>query len=147
VCANVAKHLARTPAAEQRPHWQVHTFTGSYIKFANSSVGKMLGSKPLDVVLNLFFINKTVQMGTFIGWYFYMIDFESPWQRGVQTLPLHCHSHDHHHLDRHHRHGSCHCPDAHVPLRPPASPHVLPVWPCPKQPQRTPPAQGSPLRR
>jgi len=67
---------------ERLTYTWVHTFTGSYIKFANSSVGKMLGSKPLDVVLNLFFINKTVQMGTFIGWYFYMIDFESPWQRG-----------------------------------------------------------------
>ena len=69
---------------ERATYTWVHTFSASFIRFANSPVGRLLGKKPLDVVLNLFFLNKTVQMGTFIGWYFYIIDFESPFAHGYK---------------------------------------------------------------
>ena len=69
---------------ERATYTWVHTFSASFIRFANSPVGRLLGKKPLDVVLNLFFLNKTVQMGTFIGWYFYIIDFESPFEHGYK---------------------------------------------------------------
>ena len=41
-----------------------------------------MGKKPLDVVLTIFYINKVIQLGTFIGFYFYILDFDSPFNRG-----------------------------------------------------------------
>ncbi|KAL1528624.1 hypothetical protein AB1Y20_009962 [Prymnesium parvum] len=67
---------------ERATYTWVHSFSASFMKFVKSPLGRALGEKPLDVVLNLFFINKTIQMGTFIGWYFYIIDFESPFVHG-----------------------------------------------------------------
>jgi len=60
----------------------VHTFSGSFQTFCDTPIGKMMGSKPLDTVLTIFWINKVIQLGTFVGWYFYVIGFNSPFQSG-----------------------------------------------------------------
>lgn len=60
----------------------VHTFSPSFKRFCKTPVGRMMGKKPLDVVLTIFYINKVIQLGTFVGFYFYIIDFQSPFQRG-----------------------------------------------------------------
>ena len=41
-----------------------------------------MGKKPLDVVLTLFYINKVIQLGTFLTFYFYTLGFQSPWDYG-----------------------------------------------------------------
>ena len=69
----------------------VHSFSGSFVEFAQSAVGKRMGKKPLDVVLTIFYINKVIQLGTFLGFYFYILDFESPFNRGfawAKVTPL-----------------------------------------------------------
>lgn len=45
-------------------------------------LGKRMGKKPLDVVLSIFWINKCIQLGTFVLWYFYVIGFVSPFAAG-----------------------------------------------------------------
>ena len=42
----------------------------------------MMGKKPLDVVLTIFYINKVIQLGTFLTFYWYCIDFYSPFNAG-----------------------------------------------------------------
>ena len=37
-----------------------------------------MGKKPLDVVLTIFYLNKVLQVGTFVAFYFFVISFESP---------------------------------------------------------------------
>eukprot|EP00962_Isochrysis_galbana_P002827 scaffold781_cov123-Isochrysis_galbana.AAC.5 len=41
-----------------------------------------MGKKPLDVVLSIFWINKCIQLGTFVLWYLYVIGFVSPFAAG-----------------------------------------------------------------
>ena len=61
----------------------VHTFSASFSRFCKSAVGQAMGGeKPLDVVLKLFWANKVIQLGTFTVWYFYVIDFASPFDSG-----------------------------------------------------------------
>ena len=36
----------------------VHTFSSTFVKFCETSVGRAMGKKPLDVVLSIFYINK-----------------------------------------------------------------------------------------
>ena len=49
-----------------------HSFAGSFKSFCDSRLGKLMGKKPLDVVLTLFWANKIIQLGTFICWYYYI---------------------------------------------------------------------------
>jgi len=44
----------------------------------------MLGNpkKPLEAVLTIFWMNKLIQLGTFITWYFAAINWQSPWSAG-----------------------------------------------------------------
>ena len=44
----------------------VHTFSQSFVRFHKTKFGQMLGKEPLDAVLNLFYVNKTFQLGTFL---------------------------------------------------------------------------------
>ena len=60
----------------------VHSFSTSFVSFASSPLGKMMGKKPLDVVLTIFYINKVIQLGTFLTFYWYCIDFYSPFNAG-----------------------------------------------------------------
>ena len=64
----------------------VHSFSTSFVSFANTPLGRMMGKKPLDVVLSIFYINKVIQLGTFFLFYFYTIDFASPFDSGFSFL-------------------------------------------------------------
>ncbi len=64
----------------------VHTFSQNFVRFAKSPLGKMMGKKPLDVVLTIFYLNKLIQMGTFVIWYNYKIGFQSPFGLGLFAL-------------------------------------------------------------
>jgi len=61
----------------------VHTFSTSFVEFCATPVGRMMGKKPLDVVLTIFYVNKVIQLGTFIAYYFFVINFESPFGDAV----------------------------------------------------------------
>ena len=53
----------------------VHTFSPSFVRFCNTRLGQFMGRltspkpepRPLDTVLCLFYINKTIQLGTFLS--------------------------------------------------------------------------------
>ena len=60
----------------------VHTFSTSFVEFTKTAVGKRMGKKPLDVVLTIFYINKVIQLSTFVGFYYFVIGFDSPWDAG-----------------------------------------------------------------
>ena len=69
-------------AIERLCYTWVHSFSTSFVSFANTPLGRMMGSKPLDVVLTIFYINKVIQLSTFFLFYFYTIGFASPFASG-----------------------------------------------------------------
>ena len=60
----------------------VHTFSASFSRFCKSAVGQAMGGeKPLGVLETLLG-EQGDQLGTFTVWYFYVIDFASPFDSG-----------------------------------------------------------------
>ena len=57
--ATVHFQLAFTALCVERACYTwVHTFSSTFVKFCETSVGRAMGKKPLDVVLTIFYINK-----------------------------------------------------------------------------------------
>jgi len=68
----------------------VHTFSPSFVRFSKTPIGRMMGGKPLDVVLSLFYVNKCVQTGTFIVFYWYIMDWSNPFADGLWERLAQC---------------------------------------------------------
>jgi len=55
-----------------------HTFAPNFMRFTKTDIGRMMGDTPVNVVLTIFYINKCIQLGTFLGFYFYVVGFPNP---------------------------------------------------------------------
>jgi len=68
----------------------VHTFSPSFVRFCNTAIGRNMGKKPLDVVLTIFYINKCIQLGTFLTFYWYILGWTNPFAEGVLVRLAQC---------------------------------------------------------
>ena len=64
----------------------VHTYSQHFVRFTKTRLGRSMGNKPLEVVWTIFCLNKVLQLGTFVLWYNYVINFSSPFGPGLFSL-------------------------------------------------------------